>query len=700
MSIIRVLLIHSQFFVQNKQYITHIIVHYIDFNWILQHFLHIGVCVYEKVYLHSKPCLKSKIKGVFFVKKAMSILISGMIMASSMPLTTFAAEDQPVVISETDSALSGSYSENITWTLDEDGKLTLSGEGEMADINDNAPWFDHKLEIKTIVVDKGITKIGKNAFRELENVTSVSIPEGIKSIGDEAFKYCANLKTIKLPDSLEIIGSYAFFKCKLDSLTLPDNVTEIGEYAFSDSNLSSVIIPKGVKCISDGAFSYNGNLKEVVIPDTVSNIDGAFKYCISLKEVKIPSSVEKLRDDTFKSCNQLDILIFMNPGTIVCDENGNESETFFMTDGGFHGRIKGYKGSTAEEYAQKYHITFIALDDLETPLSGSYSENITWTLDEDGKLTLSGEGEIPDRDGITPWFGQMVNIKTIVVGEGITKIGKAVFLGLESVTSATLPEGLKSIDDGAFEECVNLKKINIPDGVESIGIEAFYKCPLESLGLPESIKTIGEKAFVCGKFRSIELPSSITRLENGAFGSCEIEDIVIPDTITYFGSAFGYCQSLKSITIPESVEKISYKAFAHCTNLETIIFENPDTIIFDEEGDVHDSFFYAWGGEDFKGVVKGYKGSTAEEYSVKYKTNFEVLISEKFGDSNGDGTVSMADAVLIMQSIANPAKYGVEGTNENHITEQGKKNADIAGENDGVTNADALAIQKKLLKLD
>ena len=68
--------------------------------------------------------------------------------------------------------------------------------------------------------------------------------------------------------------------------------------------------------------------------------------------------------------------------------------------------------------------------------------------------------------------------------------------------------------------------------------------------------------------------------------------------------------------------------------------------------------------------------------------------------SKVDGTVSMADAVLIMQSIANPAKYGVEGTNENHITEQGKKNADIAGENDGVTNADALAIQQKLLKLE
>ena len=70
------------------------------------------------------------------------------------------------------------------------------------------------------------------------------------------------------------------------------------------------------------------------------------------------------------------------------------------------------------------------------------------------------------------------------------------------------------------------------------------------------------------------------------------------------------------------------------------------------------------------------------------------------GDANCDGELSMADAVLIMQSIANPARFGIKGTDENHITEQGRKNADITGENDGITNADALAIQKKLLKLD
>ena len=69
------------------------------------------------------------------------------------------------------------------------------------------------------------------------------------------------------------------------------------------------------------------------------------------------------------------------------------------------------------------------------------------------------------------------------------------------------------------------------------------------------------------------------------------------------------------------------------------------------------------------------------------------------GDANCDGEVNMADAVLIMQSLANPDKYGVNGTDDTHITEQGMKNADVSEEKDGVTNADALIIQKFILKL-
>ena len=70
-----------------------------------------------------------------------------------------------------------------------------------------------------------------------------------------------------------------------------------------------------------------------------------------------------------------------------------------------------------------------------------------------------------------------------------------------------------------------------------------------------------------------------------------------------------------------------------------------------------------------------------------------------YGDANCDDTVDMGDAVLIMQSLANPDRYGVNGSDELHITEQGLANADVSEKGNGVTNADALAIQEFLLGL-
>ena len=69
------------------------------------------------------------------------------------------------------------------------------------------------------------------------------------------------------------------------------------------------------------------------------------------------------------------------------------------------------------------------------------------------------------------------------------------------------------------------------------------------------------------------------------------------------------------------------------------------------------------------------------------------------GDANCDSEISLADAVLIMQSLANPSKYGVDGSDKGKITEQGRANADCSNVGDGVTNLDALAVQKYMLKI-
>jgi len=69
----------------------------------------------------------------------------------------------------------------------------------------------------------------------------------------------------------------------------------------------------------------------------------------------------------------------------------------------------------------------------------------------------------------------------------------------------------------------------------------------------------------------------------------------------------------------------------------------------------------------------------------------------KKGDANSDGNVDMSDVVLIMQALANPNKFGENGTDEHHITREGMANGDVAGDNDGLTSGDALEIQLFLL---
>ncbi|MBR0511369.1 MAG: dockerin type I repeat-containing protein, partial [Ruminococcus sp.] len=72
--------------------------------------------------------------------------------------------------------------------------------------------------------------------------------------------------------------------------------------------------------------------------------------------------------------------------------------------------------------------------------------------------------------------------------------------------------------------------------------------------------------------------------------------------------------------------------------------------------------------------------------------------ADKYGDVNCDGEIDMSDVVLIMQYLANPNKYGLEGSDEKHITEKGLANGDVDKSSEGITANDALRIQEFLLK--
>ena len=152
---------------------------------------------------------------------------------------------------------------------------------------------------------------------------------------------------------------------------------------------------------------------------------------------------------------------------------------------------------------------------------------------------------------IVNYFVRKTKLKTLVIPDGVRRIGGGAFFKCSSLMSISIPNSVTSIGDWAFAGCSSLTSINIPDGVTSIGNNAFYWCTsLESIVIPDSVTSIG----------------------NNAFAGCSLlTSITIPDSVTSIGKfAFSRCNSLASIVIPESVTSIGYGAFSDCDSLKEV----------------------------------------------------------------------------------------------------------------------------------
>lgn len=114
---------------------------------------------------------------------------------------------------------------NVSWSYDENDKiLTISGNGKMDDYATGSefPWHGCSESATSVVVEDGVTSIGKNAFFNFSKLESIKIPDSLESIGDSAFVKCESLAEISIPDSVKEIGASAFMCCtSFKSVTLP-----------------------------------------------------------------------------------------------------------------------------------------------------------------------------------------------------------------------------------------------------------------------------------------------------------------------------------------------------------------------------------------------------------------------------------------------------------------------------------------------
>jgi hypothetical protein len=248
--------------------------------------------------------------------------------------------------------------------------------------------------------------------------------------------------------------------------------------------------------------------------------------------------------------------------------------------------------------------------------TGGTTGSLAWSLSDDGTLTISGTGEMPDYNLIaaklptssdptyiapsttSPWFSSSELIKSIVIEGGITKVGDDAFSFCYNLTSVTLPEGLSGIGKRAFASCHNLKRIDFPESLESVGDYAFTGS-LNSLAIPAALVNIGANAFDFRRFTSIHvdeanpvfssedgvfymwdksvlivypvnktdhtfvIPNSVTTINESAFAGCKnLESLIIPESVAVIGKSAFAGSSLVSVNIPEGVTKIESNTFS------------------------------------------------------------------------------------------------------------------------------------------
>lgn len=223
----------------------------------------------------------------------------------------------------------------------------------------------------------------------------------------------------------------------------------------------------------------------------------------------------------------------------------------------------------------------LADGETDTATSGELTGGTLWSLSDDGVLTLSGEGALPDFSAYSeqPWRASAQKITKLTVSGGITYIGAHSFELLPYLATVSLPSSLSEVGESAFERCYALKSIKMPAAVKRIGARAFADCwRLSEYNIAfysSNLTYIGDEAFAgCTSLLTTNIPQRLTYLGDGAYLGCtSLDGIELPDKLEYLGvSAFQSCSSLCEINIPWQITCVPDYAFFGCTSLEKVSF--------------------------------------------------------------------------------------------------------------------------------
>lgn len=563
-------------------------------------------------------------------KRLVSLLLAISMILSLMPVSavTAFAEDESsgaVEIIARGNCGADKGGENLKWTLDNNGVLTITGSGPMKDYawyseGYRPYWYRYKDEITSVVFNGEITNIGAYAFDQCANIqkvkytdyigeAGVALPESIIKIGDFAFSRTGVTGTLELPENLTAIGEYAFYQCKkltgslvipqeiksikqktfmecgfTGDVIIPDDMTAIGDYAFDKcTNIKSVrytsykgtagiALPEKVATIGKYAFSDTGVTGTLKLPKNLTAIGShAFFQCRNLNGIlTIPKNITEIDEGVFERCGFTGDLDIPNSVTKIgsCAFEGTYNNT---------GKLILRNGLTEigyEAFCDSHFRGDLIIPDSVTTLGKSAFEKGSFS----GQLTLSNSLKTLNTwtfHNCSGFYGDLV------IPASVTTIGLGVFDGsyYGNITGEkgglTFADGsqLTEIGEAAFQNCQNLTgELKLPDTVETIGSLAFKGNGFTGeLKLPANLKELGESAFEnCSMLTGrITFPSNMSTIHSTVFCRTRITEVVIPSSIgSVWVDAFYYCNSLKKVYLPAEIPTIYNRSFRGCSNVK------------------------------------------------------------------------------------------------------------------------------------
>ena len=485
---------------------------------------------------------------------------------------------------------------------------------------DGSPIFKSeifKVKVFPTIIDSPIVnpnKIPSLLDRSIEEITYEDL-YGVTDIGKFSFYGCTELKGVSIPSSINYIANGAFGGCTgLESVSCR-SIASWCDITFGDADSNPLQY-------ANNLYINNQLVVSLVIPDTVRQIkDYAFCGASCLTSVTIPESVTSIGNYAFQNCNNLVSIYYT--GTQE-DWNAIEKET-------------GWDSGTGS------YTVYFSLSDFSFTLKGDDTYEIS---SYDGANEILYLPETYNGKTVTSIaslaFENCQGLKNVIIPNNIVSIGDSAFRGCSSLEQMTIPfvgaEANKTSLDtyqypfgyifgeteydnsvsatqlyigqfayeivesiyylpaslrtvfvnggnillGAFSNCNLITNIYIPEGIIEIGRYAFYRSGLLRFTLPNSVATLGARAFeYCASLEEISLNNLITSIDGYTFRGCtNLSSINIPDSVTSIETSAFAGSGLESVYIPQNVRYIGSGVFSYCKNLSSISVSEENTSYF------------------------------------------------------------------------------------------------------------------------